>query len=73
VWALRTEWGDGVGKEIELCRKHNVRELLLIEEGVDLPELYKGTKTTYKRFDPSDPAKAFSEAIRSLHEQIVTK
>ena len=71
VWALRTDWGDGVEKEIELCRTHKCREILLIENGVELPELYDGTKATYKRFDPEEPAKALSEAIASLRAQIV--
>jgi len=70
VWALRTEWGEGVEKEIELCRKYGCREILLIAEGVDPPKLYD-PKIAYKQFDPSDPAKDLSEAIASLRAQVV--
>jgi hypothetical protein len=70
VWGQRTGWGDGVEKEIELCRKHNRREILLIAEGVDPPKLYD-SKLAYQRFDPSDPAKGLSEAIASLRAQVV--
>ena len=71
VWALRTDWGEGVEREVQLCRKHKVREVLLIEEGVHLPTMYKGTNRSYKRFDPSDPATALSEAVCSIHDQAV--
>lgn len=70
VWALRTDWGQGVGKEIELCRKHKVREVLLIEEGIELPAPYKGTQRAYRRFDPTDPASALSEAVSSVYAQV---
>src|SRR5258708_27656312 len=73
VWGVRTEWGEGVEKEIALCRKHKVRELLLIEEGLAVPQPYEGTNVTYKRFDASDPAKALSEAITSSRDQVVSK
>jgi hypothetical protein len=71
VWGPRTEWGDGVEKEIELCRKHRIREILLIEDGLALPELYQATQCTYKRYDPTDPAHALSEAVSSLRDQVV--
>lgn len=68
VWALRTDWGEGVEKEIELCRKHGCREILLIAEGVEPPKVYD-SKIAYKRFDPSDPGKGLSDAIADLRAQ----
>lgn len=70
VWALRTDWGDGVTTEIELCRKHKVREILLIEEGVELPDAYRGTNRAYQKFDPADPASAISKAVSSVYAQV---
>ncbi len=71
VWGRRTEWGEGVEKEIELCRKRRMREVLLIENDLALPDIYHGTNCTYKRYDQSDPAHALSEAVSSLRDQIV--
>jgi hypothetical protein len=71
VWGRRTEWGDGVGREIELCRKRRIREILLIENGVALPDPYHGTNSTYKRYDPEYPAPVLSEAVSSLRDQIL--
>jgi hypothetical protein len=72
IWGRRTEWGDGVEKEIELCRKRRMREVLLIEDGLLLPDLYQGTSYAYKRYDPTDPAHALSDAVCSLRDQVVT-
>lgn len=70
VWSLRTEWGEGVEKEIELCRQYSCREILLVAAGVEPPKIYD-SKLAYQRFDPNDPAKGLSEAIRSLRDQVI--
>jgi hypothetical protein len=71
VWARRTDWGGGVEQEIDLCRTHGVREILLIEHGVNVPPAYKGTSITYQRFDPADPSPGLSAAVSSLREQLL--
>ena len=71
VWGRRTEWGIGVRKEIRLCRRHHLREILLVEDGIALPDLYQGTKWTYKRYDPIDPARALCDAVSSLRDQAI--
>jgi hypothetical protein len=63
LWTHHTEWGGGVEKEIELCRQHGIKEVLLIEHGIRLPSLYDGTDKEYLRFDPDDPFPAFSKVI----------
>jgi hypothetical protein len=63
LWTRHTEWGGGVEKEIELCRKHGIKEVLLIEHGIRFPSLYDGTDKEYLRFDPDDPFPAFSKVI----------
>jgi hypothetical protein len=63
LWTRHTEWGGGVEKEIELCRKHGIKEVLLIERGLQLPALYEGTDKEYLPFDPDDPFPAFSKVI----------
>jgi hypothetical protein len=71
IWARRTDWGDGVEREVALCRQHKVREILIIENGVDVPSAYSQTSVMYKRFDPQEPAAALSEVVSSLRAQIV--
>jgi hypothetical protein len=71
VWARRTEWGEGVEKEVNICRTRGVKEILLIEDGLELPKLYKGTSSAYKRFDPDEPAPALSAAVASLRGQAI--
>lgn len=69
VWASRTDWGNGVEREIQLCRDHGVREMLLIEHGIPLPPQYEGTLISYKRFDPEDLSRGVSEAVTSLRQR----
>lgn len=71
VWGRRTEWGEGVGKEIKLCRSRRMREILLIEEGLPLPSPYQRTAWVYKRYDADEPAHALSKAVSSLREQVI--
>jgi hypothetical protein len=71
LWTKYTIWGDGVPREIDLCRKHQIPEVLLIQEGLELPESYRGTAIEYKSFDPDDPHKTFSKVIASLRKVIL--
>jgi hypothetical protein len=70
LWGRRTEWGEGVEREIELCRMHHVREVLLIEHRVDIPTAFGHTPITFKRFDRQEPAEDLSAAVVSLHDQL---
>src|SRR5262249_37724056 len=40
AWSDKTDFGEGVQKEIELCRKHRVREIPLLERGVTVPSCF---------------------------------
>jgi hypothetical protein len=71
VWAQRTDWGEGVEREIRICRNRKLREVLMIESGVDVPRAFKDRGITYKRFDPQDPAPAFAEAVVSVRAQVL--
>jgi hypothetical protein len=71
IWSSRTEWGSGVKKEIEIARKKKLREVLLIEGDLPLPEMYEGTEIEYQRFNPASPASAFALAVTSLRKQMV--
>jgi hypothetical protein len=71
IWTRRTEWGGGVKREIELARGNNLQEILLIEDGATLPDIYKDTEIAYQRFSAADPAQAFCNAITSLRTQIL--
>jgi len=63
IWTKHTQWGDGVQREIELCRLHQIQDVLLIEDGLDLPATYKGTGFEYRKFDYDDPFEPFSKVI----------
>lgn len=67
VWGERTEWGMGVQREIELCRKHGVMEVLLLEHHLVVPDLFQTTAADveYSRFSVDDPAESFSVAVAS--------
>ncbi len=71
IWSSRTEWGTGVKKEIEIARKKKLREILLIEDNIPLPDLYTGTEIEFLRFSPANPAPAFGLAITSLRKQLI--
>lgn len=71
IWSKRTEWGGGVKKEIELARLKSLQEILLIEEGMSLPDIYKDTDIEYQRFSATHPASAFCAAVTSLRAQIL--
>jgi hypothetical protein len=68
LWTRHTIWGEGVQKEIELCRKHGIQDVLLIQEDMDLPEPYRGTGVEYRRFDPDDPHGTFSKVIAAVRK-----
>jgi adenylate kinase family enzyme len=73
IWTRRTDWGTGVEDEIDLCRKYNVPEILLLENGLDIPKMYKGTTIEYRRFDPENPASDFVKAISAKRQSILDK
>jgi TIR domain len=65
IWGERTEWSDGVKKEIELCRTHSVREVLLLAENVSRPDMFTG-KIEYMTFDPNLPNDGFAKAVEAI-------
>jgi len=73
IWTSRTEWGGGVRREIRLARGKKLREILLIQEGIQLPDIYKDTEIEYQPFNPDMPASAFGKAITSLRKQILSR
>jgi hypothetical protein len=73
IWTERTEWGDGVEREIELCKSNNIQNVLLIQRDLPVPHQFKGTGIEYQRFDPEDPLKEYSQAITALRRIIVTR
>ncbi|HEV2722864.1 MAG TPA: hypothetical protein VG323_22760 [Thermoanaerobaculia bacterium] len=70
VWTDKTDFGEGVQTEIRICRRLGVREIPLLERGLDVPSCFD-SRRTYLRFDPQQPAAEFSEAVASLRTQIL--
>jgi hypothetical protein len=74
IWGERTEWGTGVQREVELCRRHGVREVLLLQEHLPVPELFLNAAEDfeYSRLNFEDPVESFSSATASARRQILT-
>jgi hypothetical protein len=73
IWTEHTEWGDGVAREIKLCKSNNIQNVLLIQRDLPLPKQFKGTRIEYQRFDPEDPLEEYSEAITALRGIILSR
>ena len=73
VWGERTEWGTGVQREIGLCRKHSVKEVLLLEQSLSVPELFRDTaaENEYSRFHKEDPAASLDRAVMSVRNRFL--
>jgi hypothetical protein len=71
IWGDRTEWGRGVQREVGLCRKHRVPEVLLLQSDLDLPGQLKDTVLEYTRFDPHNPSERFATAVESVRQQLL--
>lgn len=71
IWGSRTEWGTGVQREVALCRKHAIEEILLLERDVEVPELFNGTRNEYLRYDPDDPREAFAKAVEATRKRFL--
>jgi hypothetical protein len=70
IWGSRTEWGTGVQREIELCIRHKVPMVLLLQNGLDVPEQFRDRDREYLRFDPDNPSEAFATAVESVKRQL---
>jgi hypothetical protein len=73
IWGTRTEWGTGVQKEVGLCRKHAVPEILLLERNIGVPELFRGTQIEYLKFDSDNPRSVLSKAVQSVRNRLLQK
>jgi hypothetical protein len=73
VWTSRTKWGTGVEKEIELCRKHKVSEILLLEKEQEVPTAYLRTPLEYSVFDRVSPGSCFSDAVSALRTKMLKR
>src|SRR5262249_43984492 len=73
IWAQRTEWGEGVQREVELCRKHSVAEVLLLEQSLGVPELFRATapQQEYIGFHREDPAEPFERAVVAVRKRLL--
>lgn len=68
LWTSKTPLGTGVQKEIKICRKSKVPDILLIEEGVDPPAEYQGSDIEWTRFARNNAPVVFANVIQSYRE-----
>ncbi len=73
LWTKYTNWGTGVPHEVKLCREYNIPDVLIIQDGLELPEAYKGTGIEYQRFNPNDPLTAFAQVITTQRKLALLK
>lgn len=67
VWSNRTEWGTGVQREVELCRKHSVLQVVLLADGLPVPALFVGDIERL-RFNPDLPQDGLVKAVERARE-----
>lgn len=72
LWGNRTEWSDGVKKELEYCRTHSVREVLLLSKGQRTPSMFDGS-IEYMRVDPAAPSRGFADAVEAVRASFVQR
>ena len=70
IWTSRTQMGPGVQREIELCKTLGVPLVLLIDEGVEIPEAYSAS-VEYQNFKRSNPATAFSKVLTTRRQVLL--
>jgi len=69
IWTNRTGWGGGVKRELDLIIKTRKPHVLVIEQGVDLPEAYSQV-FEYGQFDIQQPHACFENAVISMWRAI---
>jgi hypothetical protein len=70
IWTKRTRWGTGVEREIELFQKHAIPQVMLVEDGCDLPNGFDNDRE-YTPFDRGDPAQVFSDVVSARRRMIL--
>lgn len=70
IWTDRTDWGNGVEREIELAKKNGILYAPIIEEPLPTPQHFKGSPIEYMHFDPEGPLRTFSEAVGGLRKAV---
>ena len=70
IWTTNTALGPGVQKEIKISRKIGVPDVLLLEDGIPVPSLYKAKFADYEhvRFHRSSAAVMFATALQKYRE-----
>jgi hypothetical protein len=72
IWAQRTDWGEGVEREMHIGRRRKLREVLIIDQGVEVPPGVR-TSIAHTRFDAQDPTPAFADAVSSVRAQVLAE
>jgi hypothetical protein len=73
IWTDLTEWGEGVEREIDLCKANDIKYVLLVQNESTPPQQFKGTTIEYQRFDREDPLESFSQAIAALRQIMLSR
>ena len=69
--AIRTEWAEGVKREVELARKYGLEEILLLDRRIgELPPVFK-PELEYQRFNHEDPGDGFAKAVEATRKRFL--
>jgi TIR domain len=70
IWTSNTRAGTGVQKEIRICRKAGVQDILLLEKGVVRPTQYRRSNKEYVRFEPDRAILEFGKTLQALRQEV---
>lgn len=73
LWTDKTDWGEGVAREIQLAIDNGIHYIPLIEETVPVPPEFRNSAIEYQKFHPELPLPQFSKAVTGLREVVMKK
>lgn len=73
IWTENTVFGEGVAREIELCKAGRIKYVLLLQQDCTPPPQFKGSTIEYQRFDPQNCLRSFSQAIEAVREIVLSR
>jgi hypothetical protein len=67
IWTRCTPFGQGVRKELKICREAGIRVIPLLENGVPRPDEYDAS-VEFTHFDRNSAPTVFAKVVRTFRE-----
>ncbi len=71
IFTENTDFAEGVRREVELCRKHKIKEAPLLQRGIPVPKPYHDLAVRFERFDRETPTQTFVTLIEQVRNEVV--